>query len=159
MTDFPPLAALSSGPRLGRMLMNRVGLSSVVLITTFCSFSTLQTYLTSRLTAYLLSSATSFLPALLSLKNLDAFSTRLLIWTPHMSQSSLMTLVSVLRQSRVLSPATKYRRTTPSASFLELTILIHPTSPVLSQWVPQQASVSVSAMLTILSSLPGTTPP
>ena len=60
---------------------------------------------------------------------------------------------------RVLSPATKYSLTIPSAILFVFNTFIQPTSEVLSQWVPQQASTSIPSILTTLSSLPGTTPP
>ena len=47
----------------------------------------------------------------------------------------------------------------PSYIFYVLRILTHPTSFVLSQWVPQQASTSVSSILTTLKLFPGTIPP
>ena len=59
----------------------------------------------------------------------------------------------------VFFPETKYNLTIPSCILADLIILIHPISLVISQWVPQQASTSVSSILTILSEFPGTIPP
>jgi len=59
----------------------------------------------------------------------------------------------------VFSPATKYNLTIPSEIRAVFNNFIQPTSDVLSQCVPQQASTSVSSILTTLKELPGTIPP
>src|SRR5579883_671224 len=57
------------------------------------------------------------------------------------------------------SPETNSSLTTPSWILSDLVILMSPSSPVFFTWVPPHASTSRPSMLTILTSLTGTTPP
>ena len=96
---------------------------------------------------------------LFSVKNLSAVWKMTCLSTPHKSSNWWMTFESSSNSSNERLLATKYRRTIPSEILLLLISLIYPTSLVLSLWVPQQASISTSFILTTLNWFPGTTPP
>ena len=94
-----------------------------------------------------------------SLKNYDALEGNISGGTFHNLIRSFNIVLSYFNTYNALSLATKYILTIPSAFLSEFNTLIQPTSLVLSQWVPQQASTSTPSILTTLKVLPGITPP